>query len=90
MVVAAANFCFRFIFVVKHFWEGGGGARVNCLVKNFVLNTNVLRRHKSPNKGSINFSPFSRSRGLIEITVLGSPSVLFFKLKTSNRELIYV
>ena len=76
--------------VEKELLGGRRGAGVNYLVKNFILNTNFLRRHKSPNKGSINFSPFSRSRGLIEITVLGLPSVLFFKLKTSNRELIYV
>ena len=40
------------------------------------------------NEGGINFSPFSRGNGLIEITDLCSPSVLFCKLKTSNSDFI--
>ena len=47
-------------------------------------------RQKSANEGSINFSPFSRSNGLIEITLLCLPSVLFCTLNNWNREFISV
>ena len=55
-----------------------------------VLDTYIHRKPKSANEGSINFSPFSRSNGLIEITLLCLPNVLFCTLNNWNREFVSV
>ena len=44
VMVSATNFCFRFISVFKRFWDGGGVLGSIILWKNFVLNTNILRK----------------------------------------------
>ena len=44
LMVSATNFCFRFISVFKRFWDGGGVLGSIILWKNFVLNTNILRK----------------------------------------------
>ena len=43
-----------------------------------------------PYESNVNFSPLSRGNGLIEITVLFSPSLSFCELNTRNREFISV